>query len=57
MKAIAMSSAGDLRVWPLDLDAVALSIVLEQRLEVLHLEADVIERASLRADGRLRRLA
>ena len=41
----------NLRVRPIELDAGRLELLAE-RLEVLHLEAEVIERAPLRADGR-----
>ena len=56
MNAMAMSSAATLRVRTIELDAVGLEL-LGERLEVLHFEADVIDRPALRADDRLGRLA
>src|SRR5262249_43952837 len=41
------------RVGTIELDAVGFEL-LRERLEVLHLEADVIQRAAGRADGRRR---
>src|SRR6476620_5847841 len=43
----------DLRVWPIELDALRFELLAE-RLEILHLETNVIEHSPARADDRRR---